>query len=265
MASLKMNIKAWGFAAAVGVAVVMMSGHAHADGQQGHIGGVDQAGGSIKGVIKFDGKQAKRKKIRMDQDKYCIGAHKDDAVREEKYVFGDNDTLQNVFVWVSKGVDSGSASAAGDKRVIDQVGCVYTPHVSGVVVDQQLDILNSDNTLHNVKVNSQDNGSFNEGMPVKGMVLTKKFSKPEMGIAFKCDVHPWMGAYLHVVEHPFFAVSGADGSFEIRGLAPGEYEISTWHEFDRFGPDQETVTVKVEADQAAEVTFTYSPKKKKKK
>ena len=229
-----------------------------------HVGGVEQAGGTIKGVVNFDGKQAKRKPVRMSADKFCDSAHKGEPARDEKYVFGDDNTLQNVFVWVSKGLEGQSFSPEG-KAVLDQVGCVYVPHVSGVMVDQELDIINSDNTLHNVKVNSQNNGAFNEGMPVKGMVITKKLSKPEVGLQFKCDVHPWMGAYLHVVEHPFFAVSGPDGSFEIRGLPPGEYEVSVWHEFDRFGPDQETAKVTVEGDETTEIAFTYAPKKKKKK
>ena len=226
------------------------------------VGGVDQPGGTIKGTVKFDGRKAKRKPIRMSADAYCDGAHKGGKALNERYVFGENDTLVNVFVWVSKGLVGNSASAEG-KATVDQVGCIYVPHVSGVVVNQELDILNSDNTLHNVKMNSSNNGSFNEGMPVKGMVLTKKFAKPEMGISFKCDVHPWMGAYLHVMEHPFFAVSGQDGTFTIRGLPAGDYELSFWHEFDKFAPDQSTIKVSVQEGGTQEVVVTYGPKKKK--
>ena len=221
-------------------------------------------GGSIKGVVKFEGRQAKRKPIRMSADKYCDQAHKDQPASDERFVFGDNDALQNVFVWVSKGAE-GKTFDPGEKRVIDQRGCVYHPHVSGVVVNQAFEILNNDNTLHNVKVNSKMNGSFNEGMPVKGMVLKKTFTKPEMAISFKCDVHPWMGAYVHAMAHPFFAVTGQDGGFEIKGLPAGEYEVSVWHEFDKFSPDRETATVTVQEGKAAEVNFTYSPKGKNKK
>lgn len=140
---------------------------------------------------------------------------------------------------------------------------MYVPHVAGVVVNQPIQIINSDNTLHNVKMNSSKNGSFNEGMPVKGMVLNKKFSKPEVGIAFKCDVHPWMGAYVHVVAHPYFAVTGLDGSFEIRGLSAGEYELSVWHEFKKFAPDQQKILVTVDDGESKQVVITYGPKKKK--
>ena len=228
----------------------------------GNVGGVDQPGGVVKGIVKFDGRQAKRKPIRMSADAYCDKAHKGTKALNERYVFGDNGTLANVFIWVSKGLPGGTFATTG-KGKLDQVGCVYTPHVSGIVVNQELDIINSDNTLHNVKMNSNNNGSFNEGMPVKGMVLTKKFGKPEQGILFRCDVHPWMGAYLHVVEHPFFATSGGDGTFEIRGLPTGDYELSVWHEFNKFAPDHEKINVSVTEGDTEEVTVTYSPKKKK--
>lgn len=226
-----------------------------------HVGGIDQPGATIKGLVKFEGRQAKRKRIRMSADAYCDQAHTGSPALNERYLFGENDTLVNVFVWVSKGLEGKSFPTPAASAKIDQVGCLYVPHVSGAVVNQELQILNSDNTLHNVKMNSANNGSFNEGMPVKGMVINKKLAKPEIGIPFKCDVHPWMGAYLHVVEHPFFAVTGQDGTFEIKGLPAGEYEISVWHEFDKFGPDQAILSVSVDQGQAQDITFTYSPKK----
>jgi len=228
-----------------------------------HIGGIDQPGGTIKGVVKFDGRKANRKPIRMSADAYCNKAHKGKLAKNERYVFGDNDSLVNVFVWVSKGL-KGKSFAVDGKASINQSGCVYSPHVSGVVVKQDFEILNNDNTLHNVKMNSANNGSFNEGMPVKGMVLNKRFTKPEIGIPFKCDVHPWMGAYLHVVAHPFFAVSGPDGSFEIRGLPAGDYELSVWHEFKKFAPEKAKLNVTVGDGETKQVTITYGPKKKKK-
>ncbi len=228
-----------------------------------NIGGVDGTGATIKGVVKFDGRQAKRKALRMSADAYCDQAHKGSPARNERYIFGENDTLVNVFVWVSKGLEGQSFPDPEGAATIDQQGCMYVPHVRGVVVNQALKILNSDNTLHNVKMNSSNNGSFNEGMPVKGMELNKKLTKPEVGVPFKCDVHPWMSAYVHVVEHPFFAVTGQDGTFEIRGLPAGEYQLSVWHEFDKFVPDQAVVDVVVGEGDTKEVTYTYSPKKKK--
>jgi len=227
-------------------------------------GGIDQPGATIKGVVKFHGKQAKRKPIRMGADKYCDTFHADGLVRNERYVFGDNNTLQNVFVWISSGLGANEYPAPKSAAVINQQGCVYQPHVLGIVVNQELQIHNSDNTLHNVNCQPGDNASFNEGMPVKGMVISKKFAKPEVAIPIKCDVHPWMTGYLHVVAHPYFAVTGSDGTFEITGLPAGEYEVSVWHEFDKFAPDQSAISVTLTDGQTKEVTVTYSPKGKKK-
>lgn len=225
-----------------------------------NVGGVDQPGATIKGVVKFSGRQAKRKPIRMSADKYCESVHSaENPPLSEQYVFGDNDTLQNVFVWISKGLEGKTFTPPATKVVMDQHGCTYVPHVVGVMVNQEFDIHNSDNTLHNVKVITNHNGSFNEGMPVKDMVLAKKFTKPEMAMPFKCDVHPWMTAYVHVMEHPFFAVTQQDGTFTILGLPPGEYEVSVWHEFDKFTPDHAKVTVTLAEGQTKEVTFTYTP------
>jgi len=232
-------------------------------GSPQNVGGVDQAGGTVTGVVKFEGRKANRKPIRMLADAFCAKAHTASPAMNQKYVFGDNDALVNVFVWVSKGLEGKPLPSVSGGAKLDQTGCMYAPHVSGVVVDQELEILNSDNTLHNVKMNSSANGSFNEGMPVKGMVIKKKFGKPETGIRLKCDVHPWMGAYLHVVAHPFFAVTGQDGTFEIKGLPAGDYEISVWHEFKKFAPDQASIQVTVGEGQSKQVAFTYRPKKKK--
>ncbi len=230
-----------------------------------NIGGVDAAGGVIKGIVKFDGKQAKRKPIRMGADAFCDKAHPDDPPRNERFVFGDGDTLQNVFVWVSDagGGALGKDVPIGEAAVIDQVGCMYVPHVSGVRAGQELKILNSDNTLHNVNCQPRENGGFNEGMPVKGMEISKKFSQGEQGVPLKCDVHPWMSAFVHVVDHPYFAVTQGDGTFEIRGLPDGEYEVHVWHEFNKFKPDQEHAKVSVAGGGEAEVVFTYAPPAKK--
>lgn len=229
-----------------------------------NVGGTNNPGGTVKGAVKFEGRQAKRKRIKMDADTFCKGCHANEPALMERYIFGENDTLQNVFVYVSKGLDGKSFSTPTEKSIIDQRGCVYIPHVSGVMVDQTIEIHNSDMTLHNVKMTSDNNDTFNQGM-VQGVALTKTLSSPEMGVRFKCDVHPWMSAYVHVLSHPFFAVTQADGTFTIKGLPPGDYELSVWHEFDKFAPVEKTIKVSVAEGETKEVTFTYKPPKKKKK
>jgi len=243
----------------LGVAADARGEEKHA-GPKLNVGGVETGkGGSIKGVVKFEGRQAARKAIRMSADAFCDKAHAEPQL-DEKYVWGENGTLQNVFVYVSKGLEGKEVPASGRKAELDQTGCVYVPHVQGVVVNEELLILNNDATLHNVNMNSQSNGRFNIGMPAPGMKEIKKFTKPEIGtMTYKCDVHPWMLAYVHVVAHPYFAVTQADGTFEIKGLPAGEYEVSVWHEMKPFSPDKATQMVKVEEGKAAEVTVTYAP------
>jgi hypothetical protein len=224
-----------------------------------NVGGVaDGGGGSLKVTVKFDGRQQPRRPVRMDQDPFCVAAHADSRPLSEQYIFGDNDTLQNVLVYVSKGLEGKTFDKPSTPAKMDQHDCIYIPHVMGMVVGE-IEIHNSDNTLHNVKMDSSNNGSFNEGMPTAGMVLKKSFNRPELGIKFACNVHPWMNAYLHVFEHPFFAVTQQDGTITLNGLPAGEYEISVRHEFDRFTPVEKSVTVKIEEGAEATAEFTYRP------
>jgi hypothetical protein len=228
-----------------------------------NVGGVeDPSGGTIKGTVKFAGKIIPQHEIDTSGNDYCASVHKDNPLLNQKYVFGDNGTLQNVFVYVSKGLEGKTFPEPAWKPVIEQEGCSYTPHVQGILVNQDLTIHNGDDTLHNVQVSPSNNPPFNEAMPVKGMTLEKKFAHAEMPIIFKCAVHNWMTAYVMVMTNPFFAVTQKDGTFEIKGLPPGEYELSFWHELPVFQPDQDHITVKVEAGKTSEVTVTYAPKKK---
>ncbi len=230
-----------------------------ADAPALNVGGVESGGGSVKVTVKFEGEQKKRRPIRMDQDPFCKSAHPDaEPALNEQFVFGDDNALQNVLVYVSKGLEGKTFDKPAATPTMDQHGCVYVPHVMGMMTGE-LAIHNSDNTLHNVKMTSANNGSFNEGMPVKDMVLKKSFNKPELAIQLKCDVHPWMGAFLHVFEHPFFAVTQQDGTVSLKGLPAGEYEITVWHELPAFKADPSTQKVTVADGAEAELTFTYRP------
>ncbi len=189
--------------------------------------------------------------IKMDADPVCAGLHTG-AVETESVVTADG-KLGNVFVYVKEGL-SGSYQAPADAHVLDQQGCKYTPHVSGVMVGQKIVVRNSDPTLHNVHALPTNNDEFNQGQPFQGMELEKQFDNPEVMVRFKCDVHPWMAAYMAVLDHPFFAVTGADGSFEIDGLPAGDYVLEAWHE--TLGT--QTVSVSVAADSAAAAAFEFS-------
>jgi len=177
--------------------------------------------------------------IAMDADPVCADLH-DSAVHTEMVVADAAGGLANVFVYIKDGV-GGSYPAPADKHLLDQIGCQYFPHVSGMMVGQKLVIRNSDPTLHNVHALPEKNAEFNQGQPFQGMELERTFEQAEVMIRFKCDVHPWMASYMAVVDHPFFAVSGADGSFSIEGVPAGTYTVEAWHE--TLGAQTQEITV----------------------
>lgn len=204
--------------------------------------------GSITGVVSYAGEDTDGP-INMDADPVCAGLHGDGV--ESQAIVADNGNLANVFVYVKEGV-SGSYPAPSEPVLLDQNGCTYIPHVAGIQTGQKLVIRNSDATLHNVHALPEKNPEFNQGQPFQNMELEKTFDTPEVMVRFKCDVHPWMGAYMGVVDHPFYSVTGTDGSFSIEGLPAGDYVVETWHE--TLGSKTQNVTV---GDGAVAVSFDY--------
>jgi hypothetical protein len=218
-------------------------------------------GGSIFGVVKFEGAVPERRPIKeMTANAFCVDYSKGNPPLSDKFVFGTNGTqvtLANVLVFVSKGAENVAVALSKEPAIIDQVGCVYTPRVVALQAGQPLEIRNSDATLHNVMTRPKLNAPFNEGMPGTGKKLVKIFEKPELGIDLRCAMHPWMVGYVHVMPNPFFAISATNGVFEIKGLPAGEYEISVFHEYSRFAPTPEKITVKVAEEEAKSVEFVY--------
>lgn len=203
--------------------------------------GVLVAASSITGTITFEGKVPALKPLAMDADPVCAKKHAK-PVLSEMLALGGGNTMGNILVWVSKGLPEGKTWPAPKTPVtLDQQGCVYLPHVQGIMVGQPYRILNSDGVLHNVHALPKVNPSFNQPMPPTMKEATKSFAKPEPVFQIKCDVHPWMQAWIGVFTHPFFSVTGTDGKFSISGLDPGTYEITAWHE--RLGTQTATVTV----------------------
>ena len=215
--------------------------------------GVAVAASTISGTVTFDGKVPTLKPLAMDADPACAKKHTK-PVLAEMLVLGSGNTMGNILVWVSKGVPAGKTYPAPKTPVtLDQKGCVYVPHVQGIMVGQPYRILNSDGILHNVHALPKVNPQFNKPMPPTMKETTTSFAKPENVFQIKCDVHPWMVAYVGVFTHPFFAATKTDGKFSISGLDPGTYEITVWHE--RLGTQTATVTVGANETKAQNFTF----------
>ncbi len=215
---------------------------------------IDKAtAGSVAGSVKFTGTVPGMAAISLGAEPYCDELHEGEDVREENHLQDANGGLKNVIVYLDH--DFGDTEfPAPAAQLLDQRGCRYDPHVWGMMVGQSLTILNSDPLLHNINCKPTINKPFNEGMPMKNQKKHKSFSKPEVPVYFKCDVHPWMNAYTAVFAHPFFAVSGDDGSFKIEHVPAGTYKVMAWHEKWGFAAEGSAT---VEASGSATVEFSY--------
>jgi plastocyanin len=198
------------------------------------------AGGSasLSGKVSYDGAVPAAEKVKLSADPKCAAMHKDGL--EKQPIEVKDGGLANVLVYVKNA--PAAASAPTEPAMLDQHGCNYSPHILAVQVGQPVKIRNSDDTLHNIHPRPSLNTEFNIGQPRQGMESTKTFDKPEIKITVGCDVHPWMRSYIHVLANPFFAVTKEDGSFEIKGLPAGEYDIEAVHE--KLPPVTAKVTVK---------------------
>ncbi|MDZ4805611.1 MAG: carboxypeptidase regulatory-like domain-containing protein [Candidatus Eisenbacteria bacterium] len=206
--------------------------------------------GSIAGLITFEGTPPAEKLIDMKGDPACGRAHRDRMYTETAVVHGGK--VQWAFVRISAGLEGKTFGVPAEPVVMDQSGCLYSPHLVGAVIGQVFRVLNSDETLHNVHAVCSANKAFNMAMPLKGMKQEKKFSAEEM-VHLKCDVHPWMSAWVGVCENPYYAVSGADGGYTIRNVPPGSYTLEAWHE--TFG--RQTMPITVDPSGAATADFTF--------
>ena len=206
---------------------------------------------AVSGKVAFEGTVPPAGEIKMNADAACVALHKE-PVKSEEVLVADG-KLQNVFVYVKEGLEKYTFPAPTSSATINQEGCHYSPHVGGIMVGQELSIINSDPTLHNIHCWAEKNKQFNIGQPMKGMETKQKFTVPEIMIHFKCDVHKWMSSYLGVLTHPYYGVTGKDGAFAIKNLPPGDYVIEAWHE--KFGAQTQKVTV---ADKdSKELSFTF--------
>ena len=221
----------------------------------GDIGAGGGAGGAsiplnatVKGKIVFEGTPPVMKPLPTTSDPAC----KNPDLKSEEIVVSDGG-LQNVILYVSGGdIQGKSFPTPSEEVLLDQVGCHYKPHALTLMVNQKLKIRNSDETAHNIHAWAEVNTPFNESQSSKGVETTKTFTKEEMLLPVKCDVHNWMNAFIGVFNHPLHTVSKEGGAYEIK-LPAGTYEITAEHE--KLGKQTQMVTVA--ADGSADLNFTF--------
>ena len=211
-------------------------------------------GGTVTGKVAFTGEKPKIALLDMSAQPSCERQHKGEPIKSEEVVINGNGTLKNVFVWVKSGLPANTKWAVPETSVtLDQTGCLYKPRVIGVMTSQFFEIKNDDPTNHNIHPQPQNNRDWNESQSPGQEPIRKRFGYQEVMVPVKCNVHPWMRAFIGVAAHPFFAVTGDDGSFTIKGLPPGTYVIESWHE--KYGRMEQTVTVG--AKESKTVDFSY--------
>ena len=210
--------------------------------------------GTVTAVVTFDGTVPAPEMIVLTGDPKCVSENGAAQRPEERIVVGDNQALQNVFVYVKDGLGSYGFPIPSEPVVLDQDKCRYTPRVLGVRVGQALQIKNSDPLLHNVRSNAVINQAFNKSTPIEGMSFEHTFATKEIMVPFKCDVHGWMSAYVGVLDHPYFGTTAADGKVVLANLPPGTYTIEAWHE--ALGTRTQQVTIA--AKESRDVSFTFS-------
>jgi hypothetical protein len=196
--------------------------------------------GTITCEAILDGAAPKMNTVMMNADRKCSGMHSE-PVYFQTVITNGKGMLQNVFVYVKEGLGSRTFPAPSQSVEINQKGCMYEPHILGIQVNQPLLIVNSDPVLHNIHALPKVNDQFNVAQPRIGTKTEKMFTKPEVMVRVKCDVHSWMGCYIGVLDHPFYAVTDSAGSCQLKGLPPGDYLISVWHE--KYGPLEQRVSL----------------------
>jgi len=215
--------------------------------------------GSLSGRVNFQGKAPKKKTLKMDADPVCGSSHKQPPYRQS-FIINDEGYLKNVMVYLKNVKYSGGVPS--EPAVLDQKGCIYVPHVFGMMAGQELLIKNSDATLHNIHSMPKVNKEFNFAMPKVVKKKKSTFAKSEPDPFYiKCDVHPWMKTWVLVSDHPYYAVSDENGNFSIDNIPPGTYEVVCWQE--KFGSKRAITSTITIGDGETTKDFVFSRPKKK--
>jgi plastocyanin len=216
--------------------------------------------GTVAGVVKLNGNAPSPVEMDTTMDPACSigGAGRTES---EQYVVKDG-KLANVYVYVKSGPPAAmKMGVSGSRAVLDQKGCSYAPHVVAIQMGGTVEFRNDDATMHNIHtLPPADESSPNPGIDFAqgphGVAQVRQFRQPGVMIPVRCSLHPWMNAFINVAATPFFAVTGAEGAFELKGLPAGDYTIGAVQEM--LGEQEIHITVKPQATAKAE--FTYAMK-----
>jgi plastocyanin len=211
--------------------------------------------GEITGKVTYTGPSLKAKPIDMSEDPACVSAHHGKPF-DESLLVGSNHSLANAFVYIKSGLEGKNFEVPSTPVVIDQNGCWFHPRVLGIQTNQVLKIVNSDPVTHNIHPMAEINREWNHSQGPGDPSLNRKFIKPEIMIPVKCNIHSWMRAYIGVLDHPYFAVSKDDGTFQIPNLPPGKYTLAVWQE--KLGTQEQQI--KIDPSQHAVADFTFKGK-----
>jgi hypothetical protein len=209
---------------------------------------------TVKGKVKFEGRVPKSIPINMSADASCAKQQLIPVLRQD-VVADANGGLQNVIVFIVDGLGGLMFDVPSQPAVIEQKGCMYQPHVLALRANQPLEVVNDDPTTHNVHPMPANNREWNKA-ELPGTKVHEAFPREEIAIPVKCNIHPWMRSYIAVFKHPYFVVTGKDGSFDLSNLPPGTYTVEAWHE--KLGTS--TQKVSVGANESKAIDFVFKPR-----
>jgi hypothetical protein len=240
--------------ASMAVALMLAGGAIRMTAQPGSQAGAPASDkGTIAGKVYFHGKPPQLRPIVMEKDPVCAAAQSGTVLPEDGRV-NANGTIPNAFVYITKGSGNLSAPAPTAAVTMTQKGCRYEPHVLGIEVGQRLIVQSADPTTHNIHISPKTGHDWNVTQQPGSDPVATKLSHPEIMVAVHCNVHPWMQAHIGVVTNPYFAVTGDDGSFVIKGVPPGDYALAIWTA--TFGTQERQVSVRAGETAAADFNFT---------
>ncbi len=211
--------------------------------------------GTIEGTVRAHGTVPAMAEVQFGSFGECAIQHPGTTYAGDVLV--QDGKVENAFVWIRDGLGERVFAVPDAPVEVDQTGCLYRPRVAGAQVGQTIRFVNGDPLLHNVRGAPKASRPWNVSLPRRGASHDIVVDHPEVMVGVRCDLHPWMQSWLGVVDHPYFAVTGADGSYALRDVPPGEYTVAVWHE--RLGTREARVAVAPKASATADFTLTANP------